>query len=127
MSWKVAETIYFARDLGAAVTHYTESLGFELVGHWDFGFALVKSPDGHGIGLMALEAWRGDDAESGQLPSPRLSLQTDDIDAEVKRLAEAGVDIEDVRDGRDMRWTTFRDAEGNPFLLWDDGSGSLSG
>ena len=126
MTWKTAETLYFVADLDAGVKHYVDDLGFELVGKWDdVGFAQVRTPDGHPIGLMRMAAWSPDWEPGDELPVPRLSLQTDDIEGECDRLRRAGVNVEELRPGRDMRWTTFRDAEGSPFLLWDDRSGSL--
>ena len=126
MAWKVTETMVQVKDLDAAIAFYTERLGFTLIEQQEWGFAML-TPDGTAkIGLLTVTAGNPGWKEGDKLPAPRVSLQTDDIEAEVARLREAGVDVDEVKgDAGTLRAVGFRDLDRNKYFLWDDGSGAI--
>lgn len=126
MSRRVTETLYFVSDVEAAIEQYVEGLGFRLVEVEDWGFALLEAPGGAHVGLLSVRTWDPGWKPGAPIPPPRVSIQTDDIDGEVARLAAAGVWVSTVRgEPGTVRVATIRDLDGNRLFLWDDGSGSL--
>lgn len=126
MAWRMTETLTFVSDLSAAVANYVEGFGFRVVEIEDWGFALLELPGGGRLGLLAATTWDPGWKPGSPLPQPRLSLQTDDIDAEVARLSAAGVWVSPIRgEPGTVRVATLRDRDGNRLFLWDDGSGTL--
>jgi catechol 2,3-dioxygenase-like lactoylglutathione lyase family enzyme len=124
---RAQETIYFTRDLDAAVKFHVETLGFRLEKRFEWGFALL-SPDGTKglVGLMDVSLCGEDPGEDGALPRPRLSIQVADLDGELRRLHALGVvtgDVGGTRGGH--RAVDCYDPEGNPYFLWEDGSGKV--
>jgi predicted enzyme related to lactoylglutathione lyase len=120
---KVSETIYFVRDLDAAVEFYTTRLGWTLREKYEWGWAQLDIDGSARVGLLTEAAWK----EQGEgLPRPRIALQTTDIEGEVKRLKTAGVECEDISgEPGTLRAVTFSDLDGNAFFLWDDGQNRL--
>ena len=52
-----------------------------------------------------------------------MSFRTDAFEQEVARLRTSGVEVTEVSRPEDpVRAAVFRDCDGNPFFLWDDGS-----
>jgi catechol 2,3-dioxygenase-like lactoylglutathione lyase family enzyme len=122
MPTKVSETIYYVNDLDVAVESYQRQLGFKLIEKQDWGWALFEVGGGR-LGLLTEAVWKQAGEDYDGLPRPRLAFQTDDIDGEVARLKAAGVDVGEFHGkSAEMRAVTFRDACGNEFFLWDDGS-----
>jgi len=121
------ETIYFTRDLDAAVKFHTEKLGFRLERKFEWGFALLCPDGGKGlVGLMSVDLCGDDPDEAGGLPRPRLSIQVADLDGEIRRLHADGVVTGRVGGGKGgHRAVDCYDPEGNPFFLWEDGTGKV--
>ncbi|MFQ3586479.1 MAG: VOC family protein [Fimbriimonadaceae bacterium] len=126
MAIRVTETIYFVRDIEAARRFYAEQMGFELLEEAEWGWLLFQMDPDHQLGIMAESAWEKDDDEPDGLPLPRIGIKTDDLDAEVRRLAQSGIDVaEPTGEEGGYRSTTFKDPDGNAFHLWEDGTGTL--
>ena len=122
MAIRISETIYYVHDLDKGVQFYQDRLGFTLIEKQDWGWALFEAHGGK-VGLLTEAVWRqaGEDYEG--MPRPRVAFQTDDIEGEVAKLREAGVEVGDYHGKSDsMRAVTFRDLCGNEYFLWDDGS-----
>jgi lactoylglutathione lyase len=110
MPFREAFPIFHTPDLVRAVAFYTERLGFEE-GYRIEGFAVVRL-DPFELGL----------AESSDVtPAGRVALwlYTDDVDAEIKRLREAGVEV--VKEPEDREWGermgSVSDPDGNEICL----------
>jgi lactoylglutathione lyase len=110
MPFREAFPILYTPDLVRAVAFYTERLGFEE-GYRIEGFAVVR-----------LESFELGLAESSDVtPAGRVALwlYTDDVDAEIKRLREAGVEV--VKEPEDREWGermgSVRDPDGNEICL----------
>ena len=118
---RVSETIYCVRDMDAAVQQYTEAFGFTLLSRQDWGWALLDGGNGQRVGLVLAKWMREEGDDLDRLPSPRLGVQTDDIDANVARLRAAGIPVTDPQGpAGQTRTATFTDADGNLFFLWQD-------
>lgn len=118
---RVSETMVFVRDLDEAIRFYTHQVGFELLERHEWGFAYLLMPGGHRLGLMLDSAWTREYPDDENLPHPRVALQTDDLEGEIKRLHEAGVHVGPVRGEQgEQRATVFWDSDGNSFFLWAD-------
>lgn len=109
-------------DIPAAVAFYRE-LGFEDVGPKVGGFAMLE---GHGLRLMlnkpgaGVAGHAGDD---GTMPAPggwsRIQIEVGDLDRELRRLADAGVQVRTGRvDGRGGAQAIVEDPAGNPIELF---------
>lgn len=122
MAIRISETIYYVHDLDKGVQFYQDKLGFTLIEKQDWGWALFEAHGGK-IGLLTEAVWRqaGEDYEG--MPRPRVAFQTDDIEGEVAKLKQAGVEVGEYHGkSESMRAVTFRDLCCNEYFLWDDGS-----
>ena len=120
---RVTETLYYVKDMSAAIQFYTERLGMRLLSQQDWGFALLAADESHNVGLLDEKTWKAPRHHDIPLPVPRLSFQTDDFDGEVERMRASGVTVEIVSaDGAAIKAAVFRDQDENPFFLWDDGT-----
>lgn len=120
------ETMYYVRDLDAAVKFYSESLGLKLIRHYDWGFALLEA-DGHGrhIGLMSADLYASEFPGEDGLPAPRLVFQVQDLDAQVKEFKMKGIRTTDVMGEKgETRALHFFDPDGNAFFVWEEGQNS---
>lgn len=126
MAWKLSETLITVSDLDAALAFHIDKLGFSLIEKQEWGFALL-TPDGASrIGLLAAASGNPNWKDGDPLPAPCVALRTDDIEAEVRRLETAGVDVDPVQgEAGTLRAVGFRDQDGIDYFLWDDGSGEL--
>jgi catechol 2,3-dioxygenase-like lactoylglutathione lyase family enzyme len=117
---------YIVEDTSAAITFY-ELLGFEVVMHPAPGFAMLERDElrlllnGPGAGGA------GQDAADGSTPEPggwnRFQLVVPDLDAEVDRLAGAGVPFRsEVVTGTGGRQVVADDPSGNPVELFEPAS-----
>ncbi len=119
MALKLCEVLYFSHDFDAAVRWYSEVLGIRLKGRYDWGFAEFDIA-GVQFGLMQREVWQDEGLATEALPAPRLSLQVDDLEAEVARLKAAGADVDQVTgEPGTMRGVDLRDGLGNHLFLWE--------
>jgi catechol 2,3-dioxygenase-like lactoylglutathione lyase family enzyme len=126
---RAQETLYIVSDLDEAIRYYTNTFGFSVLNHHDWGYALLAADDHGGrVGLLSQEAFDREFSEDESHAYPRLSLQVADLDAEAARLREGGARIGDVsgRKGH-RRAVNVYDRDGNAFLIWEDGTGQLPG
>ena len=80
---------------------------------------------GSTIGLMDACLHGASDLGHGH-PRPRLVFQTADIDAQIVELKEKGVQVSEVTGQKGQtRAAHFYDLDGNPYFLWEDGSGGF--
>jgi catechol 2,3-dioxygenase-like lactoylglutathione lyase family enzyme len=122
MASQVSETIYYVHDLDQAVEFYRDALGYQLLDQQDWGWALLSIDGTNNVGLLTEAVWKQSGADYEGLPRPRIAIRTDDIEGEVARLKRRGVEVDELKEGKDaMRAVTFRDCCGNEFFLWDDG------
>ena len=118
------EFLYYVVDFEAAFKQYTEGFGFKVKNKWDWGFAVLDAGGPAGIvGLMDKKLFKPN-LPLNLLPTPRMSLKSEDIEAEVAGLLERGVQVSEIQGKKDdWRWATFTDADGNPFFLWEGDEG----
>lgn len=136
----VATVRYLVDDVGLAVAFYVERLGFESVRSFGPAMAIVRRDD--------LDLWLAGPVSSAARPMPdgsqpsaggwgRFVVETDDLDAFVSRLREAGaVFRNDVVEGPGGRQILIEDPSGNPIELFeparvtpdgDEGPGQATG
>lgn len=108
----------------AAFKLYTRRFGFKVKDKWDWGFAVLDAGGPSGVvGLMDKKLFKPN-PPLDLLPTPRMSLKSDDIKAEVAGLIERGVQVSEIQGKKtDWRWATFTDSDGNPFFLWEGDEG----
>ena len=118
MITKVAFVAHPTRDLEAAKRFYRETLGFAESADYGEHWYEVSAPDGTTIALDTATPKFSDS------PTPYMALETDDIDAEVARLREAGATIEhdpwtnEAPDGKELcKMAIVLDPDGNSILL----------
>lgn len=118
MIQKIAFIGHPTRDIERAKRFFGDVLGLELDADYGDRWVEFATPDGKSIALDTYSP------EAVPSPSPYLALETDDIEADVRRLKERGVQI--VRDvwaneddqGREIcRMAVILDSEGNPMML----------
>jgi catechol 2,3-dioxygenase-like lactoylglutathione lyase family enzyme len=113
---------YMVDDVAAAVTFYTEQLGFTLLTNWGPAFADVKRGNLRLL-LSGHTTSAGRPMPDGAQPGPggwnRIHLLVDDINAEVARLRAAGVRFRnDVVSGPGGKQILIEDPSGNPIELF---------
>ena len=116
---------YLVGDVDVAVAFYTGRLGFELVEQWGPPFAMIRRDD--------LTVWLSGPGSSasrpladGAVPAPggwnRLVLETDDLDALLAKLKNAGVPLRgNVVSGPGGKQVLIEDPSGNPVELFEPG------
>lgn len=101
---KVAFIGHRIQDIERAKQFYGELLGLRPTAAYEDKWCEFDTPEGKTIAL---------DSFSPEGTPPYIALETDDIEAEVARLKEAGVEVlMDVRDKRCARWRSSRTARG---------------
>jgi predicted enzyme related to lactoylglutathione lyase len=104
------------RDQDRALTFYVDTLGFEVradLATGPHGRWLQVAPPGAATSLALTLA--GDDAAAGR---QTLVVESSDIDADVRRLADAGVSFEaGIEDMPWARVARFCDPDGNQLSL----------
>ena len=124
-----ASVRYIVDDVDAAVSFYTEQLGFEVQMHPGPGFAAVVRGD---LRLL-LNGTGGPGGASqampdGRTPEPggwnRIQLETADLDADVERLHAAGARFRnEIVTGRGGRQILVEDPAGNLVELFEPDRG----
>jgi catechol 2,3-dioxygenase-like lactoylglutathione lyase family enzyme len=121
MALRISETITFVADLDAALVFYTLQLGFEVLEREEWGWALIQDAAGVKLGLLVADTWRREELGPNGLPLTRIAMKTTDIEGEVERLREAGVDVTKiVGDANSMRAAHLKDRDGNLIFLWQE-------
>ncbi len=115
---------YIVRDVDAAITFYTEQLGFALVMHPAPPFAMLS----RGALRLVLSAPNpsaggGQAMPDGTVQQPggwnRFAIEVEDLDAEVARLRAAGARFRnDIVDGVGGKQIIVEDPSGNPVELF---------
>ncbi len=116
MITKVAFIAYPTKDMNAMKQFWGEHLGLELDQDYGDMWSEFVTPEGKTLAL---------DPHSGKLPDgkPYIALESDDIEADVQRLKDAGVTIaKDVwvneHEGREIcRMAIVDDPSGNPVMI----------
>ena len=116
---------YLVADVDVAVAFYTGTLGFELVEQWGPPFAMIRRDD--------LTVWLSGPGSSASRPLAdgsrpaaggwnRLVLETDNLDALVAKLRNAGVSLRGtVVSGPGGKQALIEDPSGNPVELFESG------
>jgi catechol 2,3-dioxygenase-like lactoylglutathione lyase family enzyme len=118
---------YIVNDVEKALDFYTDLLGFEVEMHPAPQFAilsrddlrlLLSAPVGLGGGAQAMP--------DGRKPEPggwnRIVIGTDDLQAEVERLRDAGADFRnEIVTGVGGKQILLDDPSGNPIELFESG------
>ena len=106
---KVAFIGHRVQDMARAKQFYGELLGLEKTAEYESKWCEFDTPEGKSIAL---------DTFSPEGTPPYLALETDDIEAEVGRLKQAGVEIVmDVMDNKVCKMAVIKDSEGNGLML----------
>ena len=85
------------------------ALGLEKTAEYEDKWCEFDTPEGKSIAL---------DTFSPEGTPPYLALETDDIEAELARLKQAGVEVlMDVRDNKVCKMAIIKDSEGNGLML----------
>ena len=114
---------YIAADVDAAVRFYTGLLGFQLEMEPGPGFASLTRGDLRLLLNQPGVGGAGQAMPDGQLPAPggwnRIQLETDDLDATVERLQQAGARFRnEIVAGRGGKQILLEDPSGNPIELF---------
>lgn len=116
---------YIVRDVDEAIAFYAVHLGFEVAMHPAPAFAILalgdfrlmlSAPTGEGGGAQAMP--------DGRRPEPggwnRIQIRVGDLEAESRRLREAGVPFRsDVITGVGAKQVVVDDPSGNPVELFE--------
>jgi predicted enzyme related to lactoylglutathione lyase len=106
---KVAFIGHRVQDMARAKKFYGELLGLQKTAEFEGKWSEFDTPEGKTIAL---------DSFSPDGTAPYLALETDDIEAEVARLKQAGVEVlMDVRDNKVCKMAIIKDSEGNGLML----------
>ena len=106
---KVAFMGHPVRDMARARKFYGEVLGLEQTALYEEKWCEFDTPEGKSIAL---------DTFSPEGTPPYLALETDDIEAELARLKENGVEVVmDIQDNKVCKMAIIKDSEGNGLML----------
>lgn len=106
---KIAFVSHRSKDMEADKRFWGELLGLKLAHDFEGKWVEFDTPDGKTI---AIEQF------SPEGSPPTLALETDDIDAEVARLKEAGVKFHgEIRDNKVCKMAFAFDPSGNMVML----------
>ena len=118
----MAAVRYLVDDVDAAVSFYTERLGFTLEQRWGPPFATVRR-GGLLVWLSGPESSAARPMADGSRPAPggwnRLVIEVDDLDSELEGLRAADVRIRGhVVSGPGGKQVVLEDSAGNPVELF---------
>jgi catechol 2,3-dioxygenase-like lactoylglutathione lyase family enzyme len=114
---------YIVNDVDAAISFYTDMLGFELGMHPAPGFASLSRGDLQLLLNRIGAGGAGQAMPNGQLPSPggwnRIQIEVDDLEATVEKLRGAGARFRnDIVIGNGGKQILVDDPSGNPVELF---------
>jgi catechol 2,3-dioxygenase-like lactoylglutathione lyase family enzyme len=114
---------YIVNDVDAAISFYTDMLGFELGMHPAPGFASLSRGDLQLLLNRLGAGGAGQAMPNGQLPSPggwnRIQIEVDDLEATVEKLRGAGARFRnDIVIGNGGKQILVDDPSGNPVELF---------
>ena len=115
---------YIVEDVDAAISFYTEALGFKVDLRPAPGFAAVSRGDLHLLLNRPGVGGAGQAMPDGRLPAPggwnRIQIEVDDLAATVERLRSAGVRFRnEILTGMGGRQILLEDPSGNPIELFE--------
>ena len=119
----MATVRYFVTDVERAIRHYTENLGFTL--ERQMGSAIAKVSRGDlALFLSGPESSAARPLPDGQSPGPggwnRILLETEDLEARIAELEEAGVPLRgEVVSGPGGKKILVEDPDGNVVELFE--------
>lgn len=100
----------FSEDLNNLLPFYRDVLGL-VAGTEEHGFVVLGDPSGPVVGLGTHSEVHGRAVDPGR---HIVGLETDDIQAEYKRLKQLGVEfLEEPTPGGPIMFATLKDPEGN--------------
>ncbi len=114
---------YIVDDVDAAITFYTELLGFQVDMHPAPGFARISRGD---LQLLLNRPGAGGAGESmpdGRIPAPggwnRIQLEFEDLEATIEKLKAAGASFRnELVTGNGGKQILLDDPAGNPIELF---------
>ena len=114
---------YIVNDVDAAISFYTDMLGFELRMHPAPGFASLSRGDLQLLLNRPGAGGAGQAMPDRQLPSPggwnRIQIEVDDLEATVEKLRRAGARFRnDIVTGNGGKQILVDDPSGNPVELF---------
>lgn len=115
---------YIVDDVGRAVEFYTNHLGFEVQMHPAPGFAALQRGDLRLLLNAPGAGGAGQDMPDGRRPEPggwnRMQLEMEDLESEVKRMKEEGVNFRnEIVSGKGGKQILVDDPAGNPVELFE--------
>ena len=119
----MADIRYMVQDVDAALTFYTQLLGFEEKERWGPAFAIVTRGDLN-LWLSGPQTSAARPMPDGRQPEPggwnRLVLTVSDIEVVVQRLRDWGARFRnDVISGPGGKQVLVEDPSGNPIELFE--------
>ena len=114
---------YIVNDVDAAISFYTDMLGFKLGMHPAPGFASLSRGDLQLLLNRPGAGGAGQAMPDRQLPSPggwnRIQIEVDDLEATVEKLRRAGARFRnDIVTGNGGKQILVDDPSGNPVELF---------
>jgi catechol 2,3-dioxygenase-like lactoylglutathione lyase family enzyme len=115
---------YIVADVDAAITFYTEMLGFRLDLHPAPGFASLSKGDLQLLLNRPGAGGAGQAMPDGQMPAPggwnRIQIEVEDLAASVKKLKGAGCRFRNqIVIGNGGKQVLIEDPSGNPIELFE--------
>ncbi len=115
---------YIVSDMEAAITFYTEMLGFEITMHPAPGFAALSRGDLRLLLNRPGVGGAGQAMPDGQLPAPggwnRIQIEVEDLGAAVQRLTVGGSRFRnEIVAGNGGKQIRLDDPSGNPVELFE--------
>jgi predicted enzyme related to lactoylglutathione lyase len=117
---KLSETILFTHNFEESLHFYQNQLGWHILEHEDWGWALFQLPGEGKLGILATSCWI-EETTDGTLPPPRIAFKTDNIETETARLKSLGVQVSPISgEPGQIQSAHFLDNQGNRFFLWSE-------
>lgn len=126
----VVRVRYIVDDVDAAVSFYTEMLGFKVDTHPAPGFARLSRGDLHLLLNRPGAGGAGQAMPDGRSPAPggwnRIQVEVDDLAATVERMKEAGSRFRnEIVVGNGGKQILVEDPSGNPVELFEPVKGAV--
>jgi len=114
---------YIVSDVDAAISFYTDMLGFELKMHPAPGFASLSRGDLQLLLNRPTAGGAGQAMPDGQLPGPggwnRIQIEVENLEATVEKLKTSGVRFRNaIVTGNGGKQILIEDPSGNPIELF---------
>ena|SRR2546425_1870964 len=114
---------YIVSDVDAAISFYTDMLGFELKMHPAAGFASLSRGDLQLLLNRPTAGGAGQAMPDGQLPGPggwnRIQIEVENLEATVEKLKTSGVRFRNaIVTGNGGKQILIEDPSGNPIELF---------